>query len=234
MHAQDCISANAVRARCVRTVHHLDHVHHARSSPPATSARSSSRTRGSACRAAVAAEVAPGWGSTPTVIPNGVDAARFAAAPAERRRARARGGGDGSGATCSRSAASNRARARIDLLEAFALLATDQPDVRLVIAGGETLFDYREYRDEFDAPGRRARRRHRSCSGPVDDDELPALVAAGAASFAFLSTKEGFGLAAMEALAAGVPSSRATCRCCARSLAGRSGTRPPTRRWHAP
>jgi glycosyltransferase involved in cell wall biosynthesis len=40
--------------------------------------------------------------------------------------------------------------------------------------------------------------------GPVDDVELPGLVA-GAAVFAFPSTKEGFGLAAMEALAAGVP-----------------------------
>jgi glycosyltransferase involved in cell wall biosynthesis len=40
--------------------------------------------------------------------------------------------------------------------------------------------------------------------GTVDDSELPALVAA-ADAFALPSTKEGFGLAAMEALAAGVP-----------------------------
>jgi glycosyltransferase involved in cell wall biosynthesis len=40
--------------------------------------------------------------------------------------------------------------------------------------------------------------------GPVAHDALPALVA-GAEVFAFPSTKEGFGLAAMEALAAGVP-----------------------------
>ena len=40
--------------------------------------------------------------------------------------------------------------------------------------------------------------------GPAAHDELPGLVA-GAAAFAFPSTKEGFGLAAMEALAAGVP-----------------------------
>jgi glycosyltransferase involved in cell wall biosynthesis len=38
----------------------------------------------------------------------------------------------------------------------------------------------------------------------VDDRDLPGLVA-GASAFAFPSTKEGFGLAAMEALAAGVP-----------------------------
>jgi glycosyltransferase involved in cell wall biosynthesis len=38
----------------------------------------------------------------------------------------------------------------------------------------------------------------------VPEDELPPLVAA-AEAFAFPSVKEGFGLAAMEALAAGVP-----------------------------
>jgi glycosyltransferase involved in cell wall biosynthesis len=40
--------------------------------------------------------------------------------------------------------------------------------------------------------------------GVVDDDALPSLVAA-ARTMAFVSTKEGFGLAALEALAAGVP-----------------------------
>lgn len=40
--------------------------------------------------------------------------------------------------------------------------------------------------------------------GQVGEDELPSLVAA-ADAFAFPSLKEGFGLAAMEALAAGVP-----------------------------
>jgi hypothetical protein len=40
--------------------------------------------------------------------------------------------------------------------------------------------------------------------GPVPDTDLPSLVAA-AGAFAFPSTREGFGLAAMEALAAGVP-----------------------------
>ena len=39
--------------------------------------------------------------------------------------------------------------------------------------------------------------------GPVPDPDLPALVA-GADAFAFPSAKEGFGLAAMEPLAAGV------------------------------
>jgi glycosyltransferase involved in cell wall biosynthesis len=75
--------------------------------------------------------------------------------------------------------------------------------LRLVIAGGETLFDYRDYRARWD---KRAAELGVApvVLGPVDHDELPALVAA-AAVFAFPSAKEGFGLAAMEALAAGVP-----------------------------
>jgi glycosyltransferase involved in cell wall biosynthesis len=82
----------------------------------------------------------------------------------------------------------------------MALLPRDR---RLVIAGGETLFDYRAYRAEWAA---------RALDlgldpvvlGPVPHDELPRLMA-GADVFAFPSTKEGFGLAAMEALAAGIP-----------------------------
>jgi glycosyltransferase involved in cell wall biosynthesis len=75
--------------------------------------------------------------------------------------------------------------------------------VRLLIAGGETLFDYRDYRTRWE---KRAAELGVSpvVLGPVAHDELPSLVAS-AAVFAFPSTKEGFGLAAMEALAAGVP-----------------------------
>ena len=67
----------------------------------------------------------------------------------------------------------------------------------------ETLFDYRDYRAHWET-----RVAELGIDpvvlGRVPDEELPGLVAA-ADAFAFPSLKEGFGLAAMEALAAGVP-----------------------------
>jgi glycosyltransferase involved in cell wall biosynthesis len=72
-----------------------------------------------------------------------------------------------------------------------------------VIAGGETLFDYRDYRASWE---KRAAELGITplVLGLVADPDLPSLVAA-AEAFAFPSVKEGFGLAPLEALAAGVP-----------------------------
>lgn len=205
VHAQDCISANAVLdavPAVLRTVHHLDSF-----TTPELAAcheRAIVRPAGHVCvSAAVAAELAAGWGVRATVIPNGVDAARCAAAAApaahrERDRWRAR-----LGRYVLAVGGIEPRKGSIELLEAYARLRRAHPDVALVIAGGETLFDYRPYR---------ARWEERAVElgvepvvlGPVPDPDLPSLVAA-ATAFAFPSVKEGFGLAAMEALAAGVP-----------------------------
>ncbi|TDO49118.1 glycosyltransferase-like protein [Kribbella sp. VKM Ac-2527] len=201
VHAQDCISANAV-GRCVRTVHHIDHF----STPElvACHERAIVTPYAHICvSAAVAAELADGWGLKATVVPNGVAAARFSAAAA-----------DEPAAVAARTRWTNELgryvltvggieprKGSLDLLEAFAQIG--DPDLRLVIAGGETLFDYRSYRARWEA---------RAVElgvapivlGPVPDPDLPSLVAA-AEVFAFPSVKEGFGLAPLEALAAGVP-----------------------------
>ncbi|MFC4000072.1 MSMEG_0565 family glycosyltransferase [Prauserella oleivorans] len=199
VHAQDCISANAVE-RCVRTVHHLDTF-----TTPELAAcheRAIVRPYAHVCvSAAVAEEVERGWGIRPTVIPNGVDADRFARAAADTAAiARWR---DRLGRYVLAVGGIEPRKGTLDLLEAYARLRDTDPELRLVIAGGETLFDYRDYRERFD---KRAAELGADpvVLGPVPHDELPALVA-GAGAFAFPSTKEGFGLAAMEALAAGVP-----------------------------
>jgi glycosyltransferase-like protein len=201
VHAQDCISANAA-GRCIRTVHHLDQF----TTPELAACHERAIVNPFAhlcVSAAVASELNAGWGIEATVIPNGVASARFAAAAARTP-----------DAVAGRAAWVRRLgryiltvggieprKGSLELLEAYSLLGAT--DVQLVIAGGETLFDYRDYRSRWEkraadlgvAP---------VVLGPVDDHSLPSLVAA-ASVFAFPSVKEGFGLAPLEALAAGVP-----------------------------
>jgi glycosyltransferase-like protein len=197
VHAQDCISANAV-PRCIRTIHHLD----AFSTPELVQCheRAIVKPYAHVCvSASVAREVTAGWGISPTVISNGIEASRFADAA-------------GPGGADERAAWQRRfgryvvcvggiepRKGTLDLIEAMAGL----PDLQLVLAGGETLFDYRDYRVQVDDLADRLGVAP-VVLGPVEHAALPTLVA-GAEVFAFPSTKEGFGLAAMEALAAGVP-----------------------------
>lgn len=199
VHAQDCISANAV-GRCVRTVHHIDHF-----TTPELAAcheRAISTPYAHICvSATVAAELAEGWGIKAEVIPGGVAYERFAAAAADavaRVRWKRR-----LGRYVLTVGGIEPRKGSLDLLEAYALLRAAQPDVRLVVAGGETLFDYRDYRARWETRAAELAVQP-VVLGPVPDDDLPSLVAA-ADAFALPSTKEGFGLAAMEALAAGVP-----------------------------
>ncbi|HZE67105.1 MAG TPA: MSMEG_0565 family glycosyltransferase [Sporichthyaceae bacterium] len=203
VHAQDCITANAA-GPCIRTVHHLDHFTTPELAACHEHAIVAPHTH--VCvSAAVAGELAAGWGIRATVIGNGVEAERFARAAApgpvavERRTVWRRRLGP---YVLSIGGIEPR-KGSIELLESMARVRVQRPDVQLVIAGGETLFDYRDYRAEWE---RTAQRLALSpvVLGPVAHEELPWLVAA-ANTFAFPSTKEGFGLAAMEALAAGVP-----------------------------
>lgn len=203
VHAQDCISANAALP-CVRTIHHLDQF-----TTPALADCHERAVVEPAARicvsAAVAAEVQENWGLTPTVIPNGVAAERFAAG-ADDDAGRARWRDQIGGRYVLALGGIEPRKGSIDLLEAHAALVArhqSYADVRLVFGGGDTLFDYRAYRAEFE---KRAAELGTAplVLGPVDDDDLPSLVAE-ASALGFVSTKEGFGLAAMEALAAGVP-----------------------------
>lgn len=200
VHAQDCISANAVLAdvRCIRTVHHIDHF-----TTPELAAcheRAIVEPWAHLCVSrAVADELADGWGIKVEVIPNGVAYDRFAttdpaACAAWRERL---------GRYVLTVGGIEPRKGSIDLLEAYALLRAEHPDVSLVIAGGETLFDYRDYRTRWEARAQELGIEP-TILGPVPNDDLPPLVAA-AEAFAFPSVNEGFGLAAMEALAAGTP-----------------------------
>jgi glycosyltransferase-like protein len=199
VHAQDCISANTV-PRCIRTVHHLDTF----TTPElvACHERAIVMPFAHVCVShAVADELRRGWGIEAVVIPNGVDYERFAAAVEDETRRRA--WQDRLGPYVLAVGGVEPRKGTLDLVTAMATVSRTRPELRLVIAGGETLFDYRDYRaavltrcEELGL--------NPTLLGPVAHDALPSLVAQ-ATAFAFPSTKEGFGLAAMEALAAGVP-----------------------------
>ncbi len=102
------------------------------------------------------------------------------------------------------------------LLAAFARTRAGLgPGALLAIAGGETLFDYADYRAAWEADAARLGLRvHRGPAppgeadvavlGPVPDADMPALYRA-ADAFAFPSEREGFGLVVLEAQASGLP-----------------------------
>jgi glycosyltransferase-like protein len=216
VHAQDCLSANAaLRLRddgligsVTRTVHHVDDFR----SPSLIACQDRSITDPDAVLCVTEPWVrtlARDFGVTAELVSNGVDAGRYAPVAQGRGRAAAR----------VRLAARDRfviltiggiepRKGSIELLEAFARLRARAPGLsaRLVIAGGATLFDYRDEIDRFHE--RRAQLGLAAedvlTLGPQTDAELDGLLAA-ADAFAFPSRKEGFGLVALEALACGLP-----------------------------
>lgn len=203
VHAQDCISANAV-PWCLRTIHHLDQF----TTPQLSECHEKAITNPVAricVSAAVAAEVNAGWGYSPTVIPNGVDSERYSRAAGASLQAviDRRCWQEKLGSYVLAVGGIEPRKGSIDLLRAFDAVRKTAPGIRLVFAGGETLFDYREYRYEFDVLAARLDLPY-TLLGVVPDDQMPSLIAASSV-LAFVSMKEGFGLAAMEALAAGVP-----------------------------
>jgi glycosyltransferase-like protein len=215
VHAQDCISANAAIAlrhagvipAVIRTVHHVDDFR----SPSLIACQE--RSIAAADRVVC---VSPPWvrrvreefGVDAGVVGNGVDCSRYRPARdhAERDGARAAAGLDGRLAILTVGGIEPR-KGSLTMLEGFAAARDAMPGRRpvLLVAGGATLFDYRDEIDRFHA---RAAQLGLDGDvrvlGPVSDAELEDLYRA-ADVFVLPSVKEGFGLAVLEALAAGLP-----------------------------
>jgi glycosyltransferase-like protein len=215
VHAQDCLSANAALAlrddgaidHVIRTVHHVDDF----TSPSliACQERSILAPDRVLCVSAPWVERLAGeFGVRAELVRNGVDAERYrpARSAAERAGARMESGLGDRFAVMTVGGIEPR-KGSLTLLEGFARLRELAParDPLLVIAGGVTLFDYRHERDRFAARAAELGvADHVRVLGPVEPETMERLFRA-ADAFAFPSVKEGFGLAALEALAAELP-----------------------------
>jgi glycosyltransferase-like protein len=224
-HAEDCLSARALltlRAEgripaIVRTVHHVDDF----ASPVLAECQRASieDVDHRICVSRHWAEVLEReHGVGAEVIPNGVDAARFAGCPLDRAEAGERMGWGARPTVLAIGGIEPRKGSRT-LLSAFArardaLGAPGRPPL-LAIAGGETLFDYADYRAawEEDVARLELRAHHGPAPpgdadvavlGPIPDPDMAALYRA-ADVLAFPSRREGFGLVVLEAQAAGLP-----------------------------
>jgi glycosyltransferase-like protein len=215
IHAQDCLSASAalelrergVVRHVIRTVHHVDDF----SSPSLVECQERSITNPDAVLCVSepwVARLADEFGVRATRVPNGVDARRFrpARGVAERRSDRDAAGLDGRLAVLAVGGVEPR-KGSLTLLDGFARLRELVPELDpiLLVAGGATLFDYRDELERFHArTAELGIGGHLRLLGNLAPAELERLYRA-ADLFAFPSVKEGFGLAPLEALAAGLP-----------------------------
>ncbi|MEA2700221.1 MAG: hypothetical protein QOI66_4492, partial [Myxococcales bacterium] len=218
-HAQDCLSASgllAARARgypltLARTVHHVERFDDAY----LADCQERSIRRAAVCftvSAATRRDVAASFGVDSVAVGNGVDCLRFELCDA-RRVAAWRVSIDGAAAgaahhpTILAVGGVEPRKNTVRLLRAFARVRAQHPHARLMILGGATVLDHGAYRATFDAELSALPAAVRAAVvelGVVSDDDVPALYRL-ADVVALPSLHEGFGLAALEALAAGVP-----------------------------
>lgn len=213
-HAQDCLSANGLLAArdrgvaplaLIRTVHHVERFADAE----LAACQERSIREAALCltvSTAARADVAATFSVDCPVVGNGVDVRRFQGVEATRLadwRARL---GEGGPVVLSVGGVEARKNS-LRILLAFARLRRRYPQARLWILGGASVLDHGAARAEFEWARNELPADVREAVvelGVVADADVPALYHL-ADVLALPSLHEGFGLAALEGLAAGLP-----------------------------
>lgn len=222
LHAQDSLSGNALALLrqqrtdwppWVRTVHHLDVFQNA--TLMAWQERAWRAADGVACVSDLwTAHFREVLGHPARRMHNGVNLARYriAAAPGDGQRLASLGLDPVTGPVCLLVGGVEQRKNSVRLLQAFARLRRSDPawaDGRLVVVGGASMLDHSAAQRAWaqalgehglgESAGQPVLR-----TGTVPDECMPALMRR-AAVVAMPSLMEGFGLAALEALACGTP-----------------------------
>ena len=213
-HSQDCISSNALKVlrdrkiipSFIRTVHHIDEFN----SPYLQECHDRSILEPDLCLC-----VSKYWQEqlqqqyqihAPVVI-NGVNLDKFSnQLNNEETQLKKRLGIDGNPVYLTIGGIEPRKNS-LKLLEAFCKVLKTRPQAQLIIAGGETLFDYEPYRVEFFEIAKQNKiiiGKSLILPGVMADEDIPVLYRC-ADAFVFPSVKEGWGLVLLEAIASGLP-----------------------------
>lgn len=217
VHAHDGIGANALADLVqqgaidgyLRTVHHVDRYGDAR--VQAWEERSIRAAAGVLCVSALwCRRLRDEYGVEAVQVANGVDLSRYSPQADSRDLQLAERHGIGSGRPVVLSVGGIEARKNTRrLLQAFVQLRLRLPRAQLVVAGGASLLDHSGEATAFRAEAAAAglgigRAEAVVLTGPLPDADMPALYRR-ADVLAMPSLLEGFGLAALEALACGTP-----------------------------
>ncbi|MEL6855806.1 MAG: MSMEG_0565 family glycosyltransferase [Cyanobacteria bacterium J06607_13] len=210
-HAQDCLSANALAAlrtaghipHFIRTVHHIENFN----SPYLQACQEKSIYQPDRCLCVSQLwqnALQQDYGIAAHRVTNGVSD-RFSPHPDHTDRLLAKKLNSLSHPLYLTVGGIEPRKNSLNLLRALAKVKQHQPTAQLLIAGGATLFDYQDYRQQFFTLARSyALQDSLLLPGVIDDPDMPALYRL-ADAFVFPSIKEGWGLVVMEAIASHLP-----------------------------
>ncbi len=213
-HSQDCISTNALKVlrdrgmvpNFIRTVHHIDEFN----SPYLQACHDRSILEPDLCLCVSnywRQQLQQQYQVDAPVILNGVDPRRFSSqVNGQEAKLKQKLGIRGNPVYLTIGGIEPRKNS-LKLLEAFIEVLNIHPQAQLIIAGGETLFDYEPYRLEFFQLAQQNNLKIGESlilPGVMADEDIPVLYRC-ANAFVFPSIKEGWGLVLLEAIASELP-----------------------------